>query len=357
MDPLSSALDDTDDLDLDNSDKTTTRSTFIQNMNAALGLSSSSRPPISSSGADSGTDYNPLPSTDYGVPNAYSSNPPEQGCFERFVNHTTMCAVFFVDLIRRNPKLTAKVAGVITGVILLIVLISGHGHGVPKSAPVPIPTPPAPAPVIPNATTPSPVPPPAPNATTPSPVPPPAPNATTPSPIPAPQPNATTPSPVPAPPVPPPSIPCTQNLTFGDPLHPYQNSIYQVGGSSNSDINWFDAKLYAEMRCWMGKRGRLVSVDSQEEQDFLQTLVQSHPSYYADGHMSAWTGGFIPTPNSTYHWSPTRPLSTFTNWCPNEPNNSNGGTEQCMNMHVHGTGCWNDRSCYDTAEFFIVEYD
>ncbi|GMI02568.1 hypothetical protein TrVE_jg10604 [Triparma verrucosa] len=365
MDPLSSALDNDDDLALDDVDDNSTRASFVQSMNAALGLSPSS--PKTSGGNYTALPVNnniPQPSPDYGAPSAYYSNPPEQSRFEKFINGTTTCAIFICERLTRSPKLTAKICGVLVGFVLIIVLISSleHGGGKGDSGSFPQPQPmvpngtvtsaPSMAPVAPSPGPPVPAPP------TPDTPPAPAPPITTTAPTP---PAPTPPVPTPTPPAPLPSPQCSHNITYGDTIHSFNTSFYQIGGSSSSHINWFDAESYSSLRCLSGRRGRLASIESQEEQSFLQNLIQSHPSYSDVLHLHAWTGGFIPNPTSPYHWSLTSttslPIKNYTNWCPDEPSSNLTGTESCMMMHVQGTGCWNDRGCYEETAFFIVEYD
>ena len=116
------------------------------------------------------------------------------------------------------------------------------------------------------------------------------------------------------------------------------------------------------MRCFAGRKGRLVSIDSEEEREFVQLLVSLHPEYNNQSHQNAWIGGSANFDAGAYVWGaggvcPPRPLNQgYENWCPGDPNVANG-VEHCVAMHVHGTACWYDESCFAGLDFFVVEFD
>ncbi|GMH68443.1 hypothetical protein TrRE_jg9107 [Triparma retinervis] len=115
------------------------------------------------------------------------------------------------------------------------------------------------------------------------------------------------------------------------------------------------------MRCFSGRKGHLVAINSPEEMAFVQSVVANQTSYVNDAHMNTWIGG-VAEHNSEFVWDgfcgdPVRLDGGYTNWCEGEPNSSNGNSEHCVASHIHGTGCWYDFSCYNKANFFVVEYN
>ena len=105
---------------------------------------------------------------------------------------------------------------------------------------------------------------------------------------------------------------------------------------NGSIINWRTAKASAEA---MG--GYLACIAGVAENDWIwSTLVQP-----ASAGWDAWFGLFQ-QPGSTepyggWTWISGEPL-TFTSWCGNQPDDSNGSEDFGHYMTLHGPGCWND---------------
>ncbi len=114
--------------------------------------------------------------------------------------------------------------------------------------------------------------------------------------------------------------------------HQYQ---YFEGG-----ISWYDAKVACE-----NKEGYLLVISSQEEQDAVNTFMQS---LYEKGKLSKqniWLGANIS--NGVLTWLDNEE-SDYTNWSSDEPNNV-FGQQDCVMMYtplsVNGElGFWNDEN-------------
>ena len=82
----------------------------------------------------------------------------------------------------------------------------------------------------------------------------------------------------------------------------------------------------------------LVSVQSREEYDYLNQIV--------DGPTTYWIG--VRKVNGVFTWVETGENVTTeaANWAPGEPNDS-GGAEDCVEIYIrqHAPGKWNDLEC------------
>ena len=119
------------------------------------------------------------------------------------------------------------------------------------------------------------------------------------------------------------------------PYYQFGDSIYVELGSST----WEEAQVYAEK---LG--GNLVSINSQEEQDFITKTFAS----IDDGEHAKWIGLTDKEEEGNWEWIDGTTLE-FTNWNPNEPSGdgnygmiwANYGTQ--LNP-IFPEGSWNDVS-------------
>ena len=72
---------------------------------------------------------------------------------------------------------------------------------------------------------------------------------------------------------------------------------------------WNDAKLDAESRSYLGVSGHLLTITSQEEQDFIINV-------FGEPLREKWTGGF--EIQGVWQWVTGEPFG-YTNWAPGEP--------------------------------------
>ncbi len=117
-------------------------------------------------------------------------------------------------------------------------------------------------------------------------------------------------------------------------------------------IDWASAKTAAESLYYQGVQGHLVSITSQEENDFIQTTFGQR----------AWVGAYqdhndpsYSEPSGGYVWVTGEPWS-FEFWAPGEPSNF-ANNEHFLEMFIAGD--WNDQpnSGNGLVHGFYVEYE
>lgn len=116
-------------------------------------------------------------------------------------------------------------------------------------------------------------------------------------------------------------------------LH-FQQKCYYFGQGAK---RWVQARFTCE-----DLDGRLVSIHSQEEQDFLTKHANKRGSWIGLRDLDL-EGEFI--------WMDGSPLG-YSNWNPGEPNNGDQG-EDCVMMR--GSGKWNDASCRSHLDAWVCE--
>ncbi|MCH8274208.1 MAG: hypothetical protein IH851_05410 [Armatimonadetes bacterium] len=110
-----------------------------------------------------------------------------------------------------------------------------------------------------------------------------------------------------------------------------------------SPKTWFQAKLDAEARTFLGVQGHLLTVNSQGEQDFINET-------FGPALREAYTGGFLGAQG--WEWVTGEPFS-YTNWAPYEPT----GDGPVIDFHgKNNLGTWNDIPSHLQLNYF-VEYD
>ncbi|XP_019613137.1 low affinity immunoglobulin epsilon Fc receptor isoform X2 [Rhinolophus sinicus] len=216
---------------------------------------------------------------------------------------------------------------------------------VPATAPTPAPTiVPTTAPTMVHTTAPTPAP-----ATAPTMVPTTAPTldpATAPTMVPT---TAPTPAPATAPTMVPTTTPTTAaplslSSTPGSMCNTcpeewvnFQRKCYYFGEGAKK---WIQARLACSKL-----QGRLVSIHSQEEQDFLAKYINRRGSWIGLRDLNI-EGEFV--------WMDQNPLD-YSNWRPGEP--SNGGDtglgEDCVMML--GSGQWNDAFCSNPLDGWVCD--
>ncbi|XP_043086846.1 ladderlectin-like [Puntigrus tetrazona] len=100
--------------------------------------------------------------------------------------------------------------------------------------------------------------------------------------------------------------------------------------------NW----ISAEKSC-IGQHANLASVHTEQENDFLLSLLPSSST-------RCWIGVQDAVQEGEWLWSDGTAY-TFTNWCPNEPNNLNG--ENCGEINWTSKRCWNDAGCTNSMGY------
>lgn len=146
-----------------------------------------------------------------------------------------------------------------------------------------------------------------------------------------------------------PRVAWTQPVQFGD------GNFYEV---VTDQLDWLTAREAATARTHMGIPGRLATITSQQENDFIVG---------AFSFLSAWIGGSDAAMEGTWQWTvgPEAdtvfwigdqngqvPIGAFVNWSSGEPNDA--GNEDYTELL--GNGIWNDQSVSDQIGF-VVEYE
>ncbi len=122
------------------------------------------------------------------------------------------------------------------------------------------------------------------------------------------------------------------------------------------EINYTTARTAAEATSYLGRTGRLATINSQEENDFLVNSVM--PLTGQGFWLGATQTGGGYEPSDGWGWTTGEPWS-YTNWAAGEPNNSGGGHEDFLEIYPSGGfGKWNDLredATYYTA-CYLIEY-
>ncbi|EDL21951.1 low affinity immunoglobulin epsilon Fc receptor isoform E [Mus musculus] len=116
-------------------------------------------------------------------------------------------------------------------------------------------------------------------------------------------------------------------------LH-FQQKCYYFGKGSKQ---WIQARFACS-----DLQGRLVSIHSQKEQDFLMQHINKKDS---------WIGLQDLNMEGEFVWSDGSPVG-YSNWNPGEPNNGGQG-EDCVMMR--GSGQWNDAFCRSYLDAWVCE--
>jgi|GEM_PF-1008709 len=145
----------------------------------------------------------------------------------------------------------------------------------------------------------------------------------------------------------------TQTTIPSDAVN-YNGHAYKIFDTS---MTWYDAKSYCES---LG--GHLVTITSQEEQDFIVNLISSygHKNYY-------WLGATDELEEGNWLWITGEPW-VYTAWCPGQPDNfpQMEDTENYLSISRKYDLLWNDLpvngASQDVSEIptesgFICEWD
>lgn len=149
----------------------------------------------------------------------------------------------------------------------------------------------------------------------------------------------------------------------------YYEVVAYPPGTSNAPggpKEWDLARLDAETRTFYGQSGYLATITSAAEDALLYTLVDP-----VLGTLEAWVGALQddqactdtfpthPFPGAKDHWvwlnNEGCVDGIYTNWLPNEPNDSAGG-ESKLAINLLGANGWNDEGALSLVGGYVVEY-
>ena len=131
-------------------------------------------------------------------------------------------------------------------------------------------------------------------------------------------------------------------------LDDFDDSEFEYVGSfgesdyylSNFDTTWYEADDMSD-----NAGGHLVTISSEEENDFIYSLISLVDN--------SWIGFSDIATEGDWVWTTGEDV-VYTNWDVGEPNDSNDG-EDCAEMWS-GEGEWNDNAC-DLERHFFMEVD
>jgi Lectin C-type domain len=126
----------------------------------------------------------------------------------------------------------------------------------------------------------------------------------------------------------------------------FQGHVYQV---VNGSFVWGAANDDAQSRTRCSVRGHLATITSQDEQDFIASLIRD--SMIVDEKNSVWIGLNDFRGEGPFEWITGEPFE-YMNWDYLEPNNANK-SEDCVQMFY----AWNDVGCDARSIPYIVEFD
>lgn len=113
-------------------------------------------------------------------------------------------------------------------------------------------------------------------------------------------------------------------------------------------ITWLEARVAAESQSYLGAQGYLVTITSQEENDFIINNLGG------EAIRNKWLGGFE-TSEGVWNWV-TGEEWKYTNWDWDQPDNFYR-TLDGLNFHWRDTlGVWNDHPQTFVNNGYIVEY-
>ena len=137
----------------------------------------------------------------------------------------------------------------------------------------------------------------------------------------------------------------------------YYEAVAVPGG-----ITWQDAKTFAGQVQYLGVTGRLATITSSAENDFVTEHVMRKVE-------TAWVGGFQPTaspePGGNWQWITSEPWN-YTNWGPGLPDNDlsyDGIAENALQVFsinywdVNLRQKWNDLGGHRTLGGYVIEFE
>ena len=103
---------------------------------------------------------------------------------------------------------------------------------------------------------------------------------------------------------------------------------------------WSEAEQYCDQQL----NSTLVTINSQEENNFVKSLLLA-----SIGDEKAWIGGNDMDTEGTWVWVDGSDWSEFDNWNTNEPNG--GRNESCVEILPDREYKWNDIPCAESKAF------
>lgn len=146
----------------------------------------------------------------------------------------------------------------------------------------------------------------------------------------------------------------------GEVYNPANKHVYQVITAGGEGITWDDAFIEASEMEYGGVNGYLVTITSEEENDFIISRLDQNGWMGANDKIDEGDWKWINGPETgTSFWSggvDGDPVGeAFTNWSPGwQPDNA--GNEDCGQVVISMGGTWNDLPCTNTQSRYVVEF-
>jgi len=141
------------------------------------------------------------------------------------------------------------------------------------------------------------------------------------------------------------------------PVYNASNGHYYEAISAYELIGFEAAKTAAAARTYQGRTGRLVTLTSAAENNFVGTnFPAALTGQYWIGAFQDRTAVDFSEPAAEWRWLSGETWS-YTNWNQNEPNNAYGGSPPEDSIYLVANGKWNDVRAGNLTNGYVVEYD
>ncbi|XP_078333091.1 perlucin-like protein [Crassostrea virginica] len=121
----------------------------------------------------------------------------------------------------------------------------------------------------------------------------------------------------------------------------FQDSCYLFSASYG---NWNSGKLFCE-----NNGGYMVEITNLAEDTFVRDFVRNR-AFTAYETRDSWIGGTDVVTENTFVWIGSGQTFTYSNWGPNNPDNS-GGNQHCVILFQPSDYKWHDTQCTNTNSF------
>jgi hypothetical protein len=118
-------------------------------------------------------------------------------------------------------------------------------------------------------------------------------------------------------------------------------------------LNWEDSRIDAQKRTYLGLRGHMATLTSDQEEQFVSTNMPAalHYAFHLGGYQDLNAPDYS-EPAGGWRWVTGEPW-IYTDWYPGEPTNSNGNENYLGFFAPYGH--WND--CPNDLGGYVIEYE
>jgi len=117
-------------------------------------------------------------------------------------------------------------------------------------------------------------------------------------------------------------------------------------------LSWAEADAEAKNLSWNGLGGHLATITSQEENDFIYSIMPNGAyTYWLGGTQTDLSGGM----DEGWEWT-TGEAWDYTNWNAGEPNDDLGRSQDSLVFQAFNAGYWDDGDNAENASTFGIHY-